>query len=481
MFAVAALLLGVPPASAFAARVGESETDYQVFEKALEDSSREVNKLGFPDLIYKLDEAIARQHFTRYFRTHFLSEALRINLSYPLFSWGDNHRALQKGTLAALAENIGSLFREHAGPDRLEAAFAKEPPLHDHVFQTLALFGHACMHSKVLRKDDLKTCHDELLALLKASRLCEAGYERRNPEKYLYVNPVLTQSLGVAFLFADAIGDTVALVATMRLDPVRSRLVESGKVLVLDNKSFDPDQLRAIADFLDAVPKQARFATVIRCHDLIASNKNKRVNVHMFAGGVNVFDAKVGKRPESPFPDDWGPESPFPGDWVKDTRTDLFTIVVAHAYTHGLDALIPARSPRLQEFRDTLLERAGRDRGNYLRSTIEDGFFTATPHEFVPSIANQYCASTVATFAYALHKYDQGNVNQINQFVMMASVMSDDREATFFRIDGAGRVASSRHPIIKHDGVITSLTYRDTRYVFRFNGGVIDRVERVRD
>jgi hypothetical protein len=41
------------------------------------------------------------------------------------------------------------------------------------------------------------------------------------------------------------------------------------------------------------------FATVIRCHDLIASNKNKRVNVHMFAGGVNVFDAKVGKRPES--------------------------------------------------------------------------------------------------------------------------------------------------------------------------------------
>ncbi len=219
---------------------------------------------------------------------------------------------------------------------------------------------------------------------------------------------------------------------------------------------------------------------MIRCHDLIASNKNKRVNVHMFAGGVNVFDAKVGKRPESPFPNDWAPESPFPEDWAKDTRTDLFTIVVAHAYTHGLDALIPARSPRLQKFRDTLLERAGRDRGNYLRSTIEDGFFTATPHEFVPSIANQYCASTIATLAYALHKYDQGKVNQINQFVMMASVMSDDREATFFRIDAAGRVASSRHPITKHDGVITSLTYRDTRYVFRFKGGVIDRVERVK-
>jgi hypothetical protein len=457
-------MLGVLPIMTFA----DSTDDYKAVEKALDYSSAEVNKLNFPDLIYKLDEPTALKHFTKYFQTHLLTEALRINLSYPLFVWGDNHKALQKATLRSLADNLGNLFHRHADADKLEAVFAKEPRLHDHVFQSLALFGHTAMHSKVLRKDDLKSSHDDLMVLLKTSGLCEAGYTHRDPEKYVYLNPVLTQFLSVTYLFGNAAGDTGPLVDALRLNPVRSRLVKNTGVLVLDNDGFDQNQLRAIVDFLDAVPKQAGFPTMLRCQDLIASKKNKRVSVHMFSGGFNVFDAKVGKRPEQSFPDEWS----------KDTTTDLFTIVLAHEYTHGLDAQIPTRSPRLREFRDSLLKKAGKERGNYLRSTIEDGFFTATPQEFVPSIANEYCASSIATLAYALQKYDQGNVNQINQFVLMASLMSDDREATFFRIDAGGRVTSSRQPITKQDGVITSLTHGDTRYGFHFKDGIIDRVER---
>jgi hypothetical protein len=181
--------------------------------------------------------------------------------------------------------------------------------------------------------------------------------------------------------------------------------------------------------------------------------------------GFNVFATRVGAGIENQFPEDY-----------EAVNSDQFSIALAHEYAHNLDSVFLARNDSLKRFRERLLAMAGRSHTNYLRSMISDGFFVDSPQEFVASVANQFFCDTARTLEYAIRKYEQGNPNQINQFVLLASALSDSLTASFFRIDEKGTITSSRHPSTKRDDLIVSLIVNGYRYVFEYSGGVINRV-----
>ena len=58
--------------------------DYEKLAKGLQNSSAQVNKMEFPKLIYGLDEATAREYFTKYFDENRMTHSLSVNLGYPL-------------------------------------------------------------------------------------------------------------------------------------------------------------------------------------------------------------------------------------------------------------------------------------------------------------------------------------------------------------------------------------------------------------
>jgi hypothetical protein len=173
----------------------------------------------------------------------------------------------------------------------------------------------------------------------------------------------------------------------------------------------------------------------------------------------------VGERQEDEFPLDYGR-----------VDTDVFCIALAHEYAHNIDSTVVKADPILQGFRERLLHMAGRSRDNYLRATIEDGYFAGNPAEFFASIGNQYYCSSEDTFTHALRKLRQGNVNQINQFVLFASTIAGEQEVTFYRIGTDGVVRSSRYPVTKHNGLLTSLRKDGVTYHFSYGEGTVRAV-----
>ena len=100
---------------------------------------------------------------------------------------------------------------------------------------------------------------------------------------------------------------------------------------------------------------------------------------------------------------------------------------------------------------------------------FEDGFFEKNPQEFVASLANQYFCSSEDTFRYAMQKAGQGNWNQINQFVLIASMYSVHDHCIFYRMNRYGLTKSRSVPVTKRNGIIESIKVGNRTYKFRFD------------
>jgi len=97
-----------------------------------------------------------------------------------------------------------------------------------------------------------------------------------------------------------------------------------------------------------------------------------------------------------------------------------------------------------------------------------DGTFSKAPQEFLASMGNMWFASSRDTFIYALIKAQAGNWSPMNQFLLVASVYSDDRDCFFYRTDSTGMLRNWKVPVTKLDGIIRSIEFEGRRYEFRF-------------
>jgi len=440
--------------------------DYQLLEKALKDASVEVNKLNMPGLIYKLDQETAEQYFERYFDRNYLNNALRINIGYPVFYWGNNHKNLQQALSNVLMRHLQQFFAEHSSPSSISTAFKADNRRHNHIFCILVFFVDIA-NSKKLGDEYKVGVPKKLTSILKFSHLGEIRCARIDKEKYPFVNSVKTQFLLTLFSFAKQSNELKLLSQSISLPDVRKRLLDTYNVLILDNCGFDNAQLRGIWSFVRGIPKHIRMPIAITCYDELISRENKLVTVHSFRcnGSFNVFGTKVGGRSENQ----------FPKDYMK-IETDGFMIVLAHEYNHNVDGTYVRSTEALKRFKQRLLKKAGANRNNYLRSMFGDDFFKKNPQEFVASLANQYFCSSRDMFLYALKKAKEGNLNQINQFVLMASIYADGVKTCFYGINKRGDVRAVAVSVEKKDGLVSAILVDEKRYSFDYKDGIIEKI-----
>ncbi|MHC4889813.1 MAG: hypothetical protein ACYTEO_10185, partial [Planctomycetota bacterium] len=275
------------------------------------------------------------------------------------------------------------------------------------------------------------------------------------------------QLLLTLFSFAKQSNELKLLSQSISLPGGRKQLMDIYDLLIVDNFEFDNAQLRGVGSFVRSIPKHIRMPIAIICYDKLISRENKLVSVHSFRcnGSFNVFGTKVGGRSENQFPKDY-----------KKVEADGFMIVLAHEYNHNVDGTYVRSTDVLKRFKQRLLKKAGANRNNYLRSMFGDGFFEKNPQEFVASLANQYFCSSKGMFLYALKKANEGNLNQINQFILMASIYADGNRAFFYRIDKSGDLRVVAVPVEKKDGLVSAVLIDGKRYTFGYKDGIIVKI-----
>ncbi len=143
---------------------------------------------------------------------------------------------------------------------------------------------------------------------------------------------------------------------------------------------------------------------------------------------------------------------------------------------HNVDGTYVGSTEALKKFKQRLLKKAGADRNNYLRSMFGDGFFKKNPQEFVASLANQYFCSSRDMFLYALKKAKEGNLNQINQFVLMASIYADGDKTCFYGVNKRGDVRVVAVSVEKKDGLVSAILVNGKRYSFDYKDGIIEKI-----
>lgn len=131
--------------------------------------------------------------------------------------------------------------------------------------------------------------------------------------------------------------------------------------------------------------------------------------------------------------------------------------------------------------RRALIDSAGRNSMNYLRSMFQDGIFVDYPQEFFASIANQWFTDSAKTLELGLVRLAAGYPDPINQAVFFADVYSRSGDHTFFyTTDTSGTIRRRTVPLTRNfEGHIMSLFFSGIRYEFTVDddGNVLDWTE----
>lgn len=222
-------------------------------------------------------------------------------------------------------------------------------------------------------------------------------------------------------------------------------------VVLLDNQSLDAPQIDYLVTLLERIPETLHNLRSISVVDYLG---RPRIPIPLTGqpGGVNIFGYRVGQFRENSFPPD-----------VPPAYVDVFAVVAAHEANHVVDAYTIDSEPRFSERRARLIADAGRDRMNYLRSMLPDGFFVDNPQEFFASIANQWFTDAQHTVRLGLARFDGGWCDPINQALFIAEVYSTgSSDAWFYQTDTEARVLAELVPIHRNGaGYIDGLLLDD--------------------
>jgi hypothetical protein len=242
------------------------------------------------------------------------------------------------------------------------------------------------------------------------------------------------------------------------------RLWNEFDVLLLDNNFSNAAQQQAIYDLLSVVPRDLHNTSSITMYVPIGYVPPFEFSEGYFPFrpqlGINIgeFDVAVGEENSFPMDGPVGLISPFMG-------------VLAHELTHVIDAYTVQLDDRLNARRAMLLEDAGRESLNYLRSMFGDTKFQDEPQEFIASIGNQWFTDSEKTIQLGLTRFDNGRPDPINQALFMAEIFSQGANLTrFYVVDTQGNVSSQQIPLTRNGlGFIDSLIIGAIMYQFELD------------
>ena len=237
-------------------------------------------------------------------------------------------------------------------------------------------------------------------------------------------------------------------------------LWQDHNLLYLDNKLSSASQYAVVDSFLHQIPKELQNLMMISVNDFLGNTsalQGRSIGLSYLFGGVNTFSTEVGVASENSFPSGHTPH-----------RSDLFGLALGHEISHNIDSFYISNSIDLTSKRDGLIQSAGTNSQNYLRSMAGGEFFQNAPQEFFASIGNQWFSDTSLTFDLGLARADQGLLEPLNQFLFTADVYSrGGSETVFYQLDTNGQLSSYSVPLSRTgSGAIDGITVNGREFVF---------------
>lgn len=411
------------------------------------------------------DAATWQSFFTEYFAGNPFTDELRFYLQHPVFWWfgEDVHLKLQMGLIVPMETNVERIMQAH--PADLGPALAADANLR----QTLINSHRFLNHIPVLGIIDAAT-KQNIYDFYRAHIGRYPNFLRAdvviNNSAQPYVAVVRAQvhmNLRDAVPLTPQVKDEIA--QTIGLTGRRLDIWNQSSVLVLDNLGLNSVQLNVIYNLLAAIPKSLHQLGAITVNDLLG---NPDWVQYWFASrsAVNIVNIEVGAVIGNQFPDDIAPR-----------YSEGFSIVLAHEINHAVDANSVSPNSTLNARRNALIQQAGDNHMNYLRSMFEDGFFTKYPQEFFASIANQWFSDSRHTLDLGVVRFRNSYREPINQALFFAEVYSQGGNTTrFYTLDTEGQITLTLVPVTRDIyGHISALTVDGTTYAFELDsaGNVI--------
>jgi hypothetical protein len=235
-------------------------------------------------------------------------------------------------------------------------------------------------------------------------------------------------------------------------------------VLVMDNAGLDAAQLSAIDSMLSLIPSTLHDLGAIGVVEFLGRFPPEIGWWDFFdgkGGEINIFGVRINAATENPFP-----------AGVPAAKTATFCACLAHEVNHIVDAFGVAGNAAWSTRKQALLQAAGNDHLNYLRSMFADGFFAKAPQEYFASIANQWFTDSARTLQLGLAQFDNGRRDPINQALFYGEVYSQGGNSTcFYTTDADGHIKRSDVPLQRDpQGRITALKVNGTLYTFVLDG-----------
>jgi hypothetical protein len=400
--------------------------------------------------------------FTEYFTDYTFTDRLYNYLQYPVFYWFDDvvHVKLQTGL-------DGPLMLVNVDPDWETAiagpgtSFADDPALREDLYSSQnMLTGIGLNH--LLPEEIRWTIFDHFIALIDqhpAVLRKSVTLDRADQPYFGLFRMQAYMTLMAAAPELDAIRKA-EVAATLDLTGFFLDIWNDFTCLLLENNLTDDPQRQFIYDYLNLVPPGLHNLASITINELLGNTppyQDRTYGPWRPCGGVNIFGCSIGYYHENSFPPD-----------VPPGMVDGYCVVVAHEVNHVVDAYYVAGGPVLSARRAALLDAAGSEHLNYLRSMFEDGFFLENPQEFFASIANQWFTDSARTVELGLVRFDAGWLEPINQALFFAEVYSQGGNSSlFYTIDTAGSMTRETVPLGRDaNGHINELVFDGLRYMF---------------
>jgi hypothetical protein len=247
---------------------------------------------------------------------------------------------------------------------------------------------------------------------------------------------------------------------------LRNSILNDFGITINDDCMLDSNRLEVIYYILQAVPESLYNVSIITTYDMTVYpnyTATREFNI------IQISDIEVGESGEDSIPDDI------------EQYADNFSI----NFVHELNRNIRQKSfwDENQTFmlrEEELIQNAGENHNNYIRSDYPDGFFLETPDEFFPAISDAYFQNSYLTFHLTLQRFEDGYTEPINQFLFFADVYSLGLLQTKFYNIGEDGFINKGYGYLgrNNEGQVNSLYFEEVKYKFVLdeNGDVTEIV-----
>lgn len=422
----------------------------------VQDAVNQSNALLQDPLWENSDRAAFFEHF---FARYPLTDNLRNYLVYPLMYWFDEdfHSSMQ----STLGPVLAARFGDYLGNDiaALNTKMNSDQDFRESVYSALHLVQEI-MNFGVLTDSEKNALDSQVLQSIQqlpGAWDTNITYNTATEARLAMLRVHVLGYLNEALILTPERKQTIQSIANYQ--GIYADIWDDHLMMVHDNHSMTEDQLNIILSLLEIIPTPLANPRNMTVNEYLADDSSMLRSIPWISA-VNIAGLLPGTITENGFPSDVDP-----------VLADVFTLVAAHEFNHVVDYHTVRHIPELEARKTLLIEKAGDEPTHYLRSMIEPGFFTQHPQEFLASISNQWFTDTRHTFEIARVRALDGNVQPLNQFILMAEIYSMGGDAMAgYTMNTSGEFTYTLYPVTRDaDGRINSVEFDDGIFSFEFN------------